>query len=122
MKNWKAGSILRAVAAAGLLAGSPLVAGAAEEEAQTRPSRPEPEVLAVVDGDPVTRYLPQDAITPVDEPEMVSAAAADAFMKDDEMVLGVDDGSQARAYSTWHLDRHEVVNDQLGETPIAATW
>jgi len=29
---------------------------------------------------------------------------------------------QAKAYSTWHLDRHEVVNDYIGETAIAATW
>jgi hypothetical protein len=43
-------------------------------------------------------------------------------MRDEEMILGVYDGKQARAYSTWHLDRHEIVNDRLGETPIAATW
>jgi hypothetical protein len=53
---------------------------------------------------------------------MVPAAAAGTFMRDDEMVLGVFDGQQARAWSTWHLDRHEIVNDRLRETPIAATW
>lgn len=76
----------------------------------------------VIDGAPVTELLPRDAIASVDQPVMVSAAAGDAFMRDEETVLGVFDGTQARAYSTWHLDRHEIVNDRLGETPIAATW
>ena len=38
------------------------------------------------------------------------------------MIIGVVLDGEARAYSIWHLDRHEVVNDRLGETPIAATW
>jgi hypothetical protein len=82
----------------------------------------EPGVVAIIDGDPVVKLLPHDAIPAVDDPEMVPASEAGEFMRDDEMVLGVFDGVQARAYSTWHLDRHEIVNDRLGETPIAATW
>ena len=84
-----------------------------------RPTAP-PEL--VIQGDPLMKLLPRDAIASVDDPVMVPAAAADSFMRDEEMVLGVFSGGQARAYSTWHLDRHEIVNDRLGETPIAATW
>ena len=29
---------------------------------------------------------------------------------------------QARAYSAWHLDHHEIVNDRIGKTAIAVTW
>jgi hypothetical protein len=76
----------------------------------------------VIQGDPLMKLLPRDAIASVDDPVMVPAAAGDSFMRDEEMVLGVFTGGQARAYSTWHLDRHEIVNDRLGETPIAATW
>ena len=90
--------------------------------AQERSSRPAPEIVATVDGDPVIQLLPRDGIVPIDDPVMVPAVEGDAFMKDEEWVLGVFDGKQARAYSTWHLDRHEVVNDRLSETPIAATW
>jgi hypothetical protein len=84
-----------------------------------RPTAP-PEL--VIQGDPLMKLLPRDAIASVDDPVMVPAAAGDSFMRDEEMVLGVFSGGQARAYSTWHLDRHEIVNDRLGETPIAATW
>ena len=89
---------------------------------QTRPSRPEPTIESYVDGDPIVKLIPKDAISPIDDPRMVSAEEAEAFMRDEEMVIGVFDGKEARAYSTWHLDRHEVVNDRLSETPIAATW
>ena len=39
-----------------------------------------------------------------------------------EPVIGVFDGEQARAYPTWVLDGHEIVNDRLSQLPIAATW
>ena len=94
----------------------------ADAPQERQPSRPGPEIVATVDGDPVIQLLPRDGIVPIDEPVMVPADEGDAFMKDEEWVLGVFDGKQARAYSTWHLDRHEVVNDRLSETPIAATW
>jgi hypothetical protein len=99
-----------------------------QTRAQSAPSssrqgeRPKPQVEMVIDGDPVMKLLPRDAIASVDDPVMVPASEAGEFMRDEEMILGVYDGEQARAYSTWHLDRHEIVNDRMGETPIAATW
>jgi hypothetical protein len=128
------GRLLAAGSVLALVVG-PSLAGAqtqTQPQTQTRPQsapsaarqdeRPKPQVEMVVDGDPVMKLLPRDAIESVDDPVMVPAAAADSFMRDEEMILGVYDGKQARAYSTWHLDRHEIVNDRLGETPIAATW
>lgn len=79
-------------------------------------------IASTIEGEPVLKLLPPDAIAAVDEPKMVPAAAAAGFMRDDEMVIGVTDGQEARAYSVWHLDRHEIVNDRLGDAPIAATW
>ena len=76
----------------------------------------------VVDGDPVTRLGPPDIFPSIDMPTLVTAAEADKVMKDEETILGVFDGTEARAYSTWMLDSHEIVNDTLGDTPIAATW
>lgn len=74
-----------------------------------------------VEGDRVYSFLRPDAIPAIDEPRFVDAAAAD-FMADDELVLGVVHAGTARAYSVWHLDRHEIVNDDIAGTPIAATW
>lgn len=79
---------------------------------------PEPGELR---GDPVVKVLPADAIEAIDDPQFVPAGKA-RFMQDDEPVLGVVHEGVAKAYSLWHLDRHEIVNDRLGETPIAATW
>jgi hypothetical protein len=76
----------------------------------------------IAEGDRVFRLLPEDAIAAIDDPEMISAFEAAGIMQDNEPVLGVFDGNQARAYPTWYLDAHEVVNDRLGDTPIAATW
>ena len=78
-------------------------------------------VERIIDRDPVIRVLPQDAISAIDHPVFVSASNA-PFMKDDEPVIGLGDGQTWKAYSTWFLDGHEIVNDTIGQTPIAVTW
>lgn len=75
-----------------------------------------------IEGDPVIRVLGQDGIPAIDDPDMITAREAALVMKDDEPVIAVFDGEHARAYPTWFLDGHEIVNDRLGELPIAATW
>jgi len=77
--------------------------------------------VAVIDGDPVMRGLPKDGIPAIDRPVFVRADYA-TFMDDDEYVIGVFDGAIAKAYSTWHLNGHEIVNDTLGSASIAVTW
>ena len=84
--------------------------------------RPEPKVVATWGGDEVYQVLPLGAIPAIDDPEFVSGEVADAQMKADEPVLGVVVGDTARAYSLWQLDHHEVVNDEIEGTAIAATW
>ena len=81
-----------------------------------------PEVHGTFDGDPMYTVLPADAIPAIREPKIVSAAEAADQMAADEPVIGVVIGGQARAYSTWQLDAHEIVNDELGGAAIAATW
>ncbi len=68
--------------------------------------------------------LPPDAIPAVTKPVFISRAEAEPLMANDEPVLGLVDPStgQAKAYSLWQLDRHEVVNDNLGGKPVAVTW
>jgi len=78
-------------------------------------------VKTIVDGDPVIRVLRRDAIPSIDRPRMLSVADA-SRMRDDEPVLGVVRDGAARAYPLWYLDSHEIVNDTLGDLPIAATW
>jgi hypothetical protein len=56
------------------------------------------------------------------EPEFVSGAEADRQMRPKEPVLGVVVDGEARAYSLWQLDAHEIVNDEIAGSAIAATW
>lgn len=79
-------------------------------------------VEMVIEGDPLIRLLKKDGIPAIDDPEMIPASEAADLMKDEEPVIGVFDGKNAHAYPTWFLDGHEIVNDRLGQLPIAATW
>jgi len=83
---------------------------------------PKPKVVATVDGDDVYQAVPVGAIPAIDNPTFVSGAAANAQMSADEPVLGIVLDGEARAYSLWQLDAHEIVNDEIKGTAIAATW
>ena len=76
----------------------------------------------VIQGSPILTVLPVDAIPALDNPKYVSVAEADRFMRPDEPVLGITHGKAAKAYSTWQLNHHEIVNDSLGDLPLAVTW
>lgn len=84
--------------------------------------RPQPEVHGVFDGDTMYTLLPPDGIPAIRDPEYVTGAAADSQMSDHETVIGVVNGDDAVCWSTWHLDSHEIVNDELAGRAIAATW
>lgn len=56
------------------------------------------------------------------EPEFVGVEEAGGQYWPDEPVIVVVAESEVRAYSTWHLDHHEVVNDRIGGSAIAVTW
>ena len=73
-------------------------------------------------GAKIYKILSHDAIPSIDHPTFTSADSARAFMEDDELVLGVSDGTNATCYSTWALESHELVNDWLGDVPISAEW
>ncbi len=107
--------ITRSAVAAGLLILC-AACGGRESEAPERSIR-----IEDLRGSPLYIVLEQDAIPSIDDPRFVPAAQA-TFLQEDEPVLGVFDGKIAKAYSVWQLDHHEIVNDMLGETPIAATW
>lgn len=64
--------------------------------------------------------LPRDAIPAIFNPEFEPASKAS--LADNELVIGVVGENEQRAYSTWQLDRHEIVNDRFEGRPIAVTW
>ncbi len=82
----------------------------------------DPEVFAEVGGDPIYTVLAAGANPAILEPELVSGGEAAAQMLPEEPVLGAIVGGEARAYSLWQLDAHEIVNDTAGGVPIAVSW
>lgn len=63
---------------------------------------------------------PRDGIPALDSPHTV--AADDAPWRDDELILGVVAGGEARAYPVAILNWHELVNDTLGGEPILVSF
>lgn len=56
------------------------------------------------------------------DPVYVDGKSAAVNYYDDEPVMVVKHNGITHAYSTWHLDHHEIVNDKIGDIYLAATW
>ena len=70
--------------------------------------------------DRILTVLPYDAIPAILNPEFVSANKAK--LANNSPVIGVDFNGESRAYSIHLLNRHEIVNDEVGGVKIATTW
>lgn len=64
---------------------------------------------------------PRDGIPSLDTPKFVPSGNV-TFLKDDDMVIGLERGSAARAYPLRILVWHEIVNDVIGGDPVAVTY
>lgn len=62
-----------------------------------------------------------DCIPAIDVPRYLAAPDVD-FIADDDLVLGVVVGDEARAYPLVIMDQHEIVNDEINGQPVAITW
>lgn len=63
---------------------------------------------------------PRDGIPAIDHPRFVDAVRAGLAPAD--RILGLALGGMARAYPVRILNWHEIVNDRLGERPVAVTY
>ena len=118
---WKCSAIAALGLAVGLSLSAicPVTATAQEapEAPEARPALPEPHPDMPSE---FKQLLPRGRIASVDEPQFVAAEKAE--ISDDAWILGVVVEGQARAYSLNLLNRHEVVNDHVGDTAFAAVW
>ncbi|MCI0359330.1 MAG: DUF3179 domain-containing protein [Planctomycetaceae bacterium] len=64
---------------------------------------------------------PKDGIPALTSPKLLAADAA-TYLRDDDRVIGVVIGDEARAYPLAIMNHHEVVNDQIGSTLVAVTY
>ncbi len=65
---------------------------------------------------------PKDGIPAIDRPQFVSVAEADEWLGDEEPVVLFHIGTEARAYPLQILTWHEIVNDEVGGTPVVVTF
>ncbi len=75
-----------------------------------------------IQGHTMYTLLEPGGIPAIFEPQFVSVTEAEKTYYADEPLLVVVRGDDARGYSTWHLDHHEIVNEQIGGAAIAVTW
>ena len=70
--------------------------------------------------DPIMTVLPFDAIPAIIDPRFVEANQAKLDVN--SPIIGVSLNGDSHAYSIRLLNDHEIVNDQVGDIPIAITW
>lgn len=75
---------------------------------------------------PAARYDPEelraerDRFPSLTDPAYVSGDVS--WLRPDDQVIGVAVGGEARAYPTWIIGYHHLVNDHLGGTPILVAY
>jgi len=65
---------------------------------------------------------PKDGIPSIDNPKFVSVDEADEWIKDNELVMGIEYKGTSRAYPLQIMVWHEIVNDEIAGDPILITW
>lgn len=65
---------------------------------------------------------PRDGIPSIDEPKFVSVEEAGRYLQDGDHVIGLNVNGEVRAYPLQILVWHEIVNDEVGGTPVAVTY
>lgn len=65
--------------------------------------------------------MSEKEIPVVRDPAFIPPSQA-TFLEDDDLVLGVLSGGEAKAYPIRILGLYEVINDHVGDQAISATW
>jgi hypothetical protein len=63
-----------------------------------------------------------DCIPSIDDPNYVSTAEADSWLNPEDKVIGVNIDNQSRAYPLRIMNKHEIVNTEVGNEPIVVTY
>ncbi len=66
------------------------------------------------------QYRAKDAKQAIVDPVLFNSS--DAIVAAGTKVIGVFVNGEARAYPLFILNNHQVVNDQVGGTPLCASW
>lgn len=66
------------------------------------------------------QLLPRDGIQPIYDPVFTDVAGVD--WPAETQVIGIAEGTEAKAYPVSFLNRHEMVDDFIAGEPILVTW
>ncbi len=66
--------------------------------------------------------VPRDGIPPIDDPQFESIDVASGWLQPQSPVIALELDGTARAYPLAILTRHEIVNDVIGDAPVAVTF
>ncbi len=66
------------------------------------------------------QYRAKDSKPAILVPELLTAE--EAILAPGTKVIGVFIGGEARAYPLFILNNHQIVNDQIGDVPLSASW
>jgi len=64
---------------------------------------------------------PKDGIPSIDDPQFATLSGS-SFMTHSDIVIGLEINGEAKAYPLSILVWHEIVNDNVGGTPVAVTY
>ncbi len=64
---------------------------------------------------------PKDGIPSIDDPKFAEIQGSQ-FVSDSDIVIGLEINGDARAYPLFILVWHEIVNDRVGDVPVAVTY
>ena len=73
-------------------------------------------------GLPIVPWGKRDHFPVIRKPEYLTAQQGDRALAPDEPVLGLVIDQEARAFSTNHLNEHEMVIDTIAGTPVLVTY
>ena len=93
------------------IGGSPGASGSCEDSPEWSISS-----CQVFDGGPG-----KDGIPSVDDPQFMLASNV-TFLDDNDLVVGITINGETKAYPHPIMDWHEIVNDEVGDTPVAITY
>ena len=85
------------------------------------PAVAEPETLRVRLEEITWGGVAVDGIPSLDDPELIAAAEAD-YLRDDDLVFGVEINGDARAYPLRIMGWHEMFNETIGGVPVALAY
>ena len=86
------------------------------------PSHPDLPAPLVDPGEIIPGGPPPDGIPSIDEPVFVTVDEADVWLDDREPVVYLALGGEVHAYPVQIIIWHEIVNDEVGGTPVAVTY